>query len=138
MGQIVDRILFEYTRHDTVRPAVEIAGHVLQRLAIADGADADNAIAAELFDRKFESQPSPQRRLLEQQRQIAAGQRLRVSRRGAFDFSRELQQIGKLVTSKIQIRIKVARLRLPYRMVESTAAMTNLLSKCCMFIQLSE
>ncbi len=57
-----------------VGPAVQIARDVLQRLAIADGADAQDGIAAELLDGQLEGEAGAQGRLFEQQRDVSAGQ----------------------------------------------------------------
>src|SRR5579859_2229438 len=75
--QIVDGLLRKYARDDGVGPAVEIAGDVFQRLAIADGAGGEYGITAELLDREFKRKASAERRLFKQKRDVAARESLR-------------------------------------------------------------
>ena len=55
-GEFVNGGLQEGAGDDGVGPAVEIAGDVLNRFAIADGADGDNGVAAELLDGELEGE----------------------------------------------------------------------------------
>ena len=80
MRQFVHRVLREDARHDALRPAVQIAGDVLDRLALADRADRSDGIAAELLDRQLEGHPRAQRRLFEQQAEVAPGECLGEAR----------------------------------------------------------
>ena len=64
-----------HPRHDAVRPAVQVAGHILDRFALADRSDAGDGVAAQLLDGELEGQPRAQRRFLEQQGKIAGGKR---------------------------------------------------------------
>ncbi len=59
-----------------IGPAVEIAGDVLQRLAVADGAYAQHRVAAQLLDGEFEGDARAERGLFEQQAEVSAAQGL--------------------------------------------------------------
>src|SRR6185295_18783628 len=85
--------LFEYARHDALRPALQIAGDVLDRLALANGASIIDGVAAQLLDREFESEPRPQRRLFEQQAQVTSREGFGKARRRALDLLRKSQQM---------------------------------------------
>ena len=67
--------------HDgAVHPALQIARDVLDRLAAAEGDVGGrlDRVASELAHRDLERRPRAQRRLLEQQRHVTAGERPRV------------------------------------------------------------
>ena len=63
--------------HRAVHPALEVARHVLDRLAAAerDVLGRLDDVAAELADRDLERRAGPERRLLEQQRDVPALER---------------------------------------------------------------
>ena len=103
LGELVDRVLGEDARHDSLRPAVQVPGDVFDRLALADRADGGDGIAAELLDRQFESDPRAQRRLFEQQAEVAPGECLRKSLRRALDLSGQVQNADQRVLGQIQV-----------------------------------
>ena len=75
-------LLAERADHDGVDPALEVAGDVVDRLAIGVhdvGGDLDH-VAAELADADGERHARAQRRLLEQQADVPAVERVRRRR----------------------------------------------------------
>ena len=72
LGQFLNGRLREHARHDALRPALQIAGDVLDRLALANGAGVIDGIAAQLLDGELEGEPRAQRWLFEQQAQVAS------------------------------------------------------------------
>ena len=79
-GEALEPLLRERADDDAEDPALEVARDVLDRLAAAErdvGRRLDH-VAAELADGDRERRPRAQRRLVEQQRDVPAGQRRRV------------------------------------------------------------
>ena len=82
-SELFDDLLRERADHDGVHPALEIARDVGDRFAFAQrhfGRD-EHRRAAELTNRDLEGDPGPERRLVEEQRDVPAGQ---DACRGAF------------------------------------------------------
>ena len=81
LGDLMQPLLAERADHDRVDPALEVAGDVVDRLAIGVhhvGGNLDD-VAAELADADGEGDARAQRRLLEQQADVLAVQRVRTS-----------------------------------------------------------
>ena len=110
-GQPIDGLLPEHPGDDAVHPAVQVARHVLQRLAHADRRLEKQRIAAQLFDGQLERQPRAQRGLLKQQRDGLARQRLRIIPRRPLDRGRQVQQITQLVVGQVQVPEQVRGMR---------------------------
>ncbi len=101
--EVFDRLLREGAGHDGIDPAIEVAGNVFDRLAGADGAVAENGIAAELFDGQLEGHVRAQRGLFEEQRDGCSSERAGVIAGGVFDVEREVQEVGELVVGEVEI-----------------------------------
>ncbi len=93
----IDAILPEGADHGARHPAFEVAGDVGDGLARAERAflRRHDHVAAELVHGDLERRARPQRRLVEQQRDVLAGQRLR-RRRAASELALALQPRGEL------------------------------------------
>ena len=100
LGELDDAVLAEGADHGARHPAFEVAGDVGDGLARAERAflRRDDHVAAELVHGDLERRARPQRRLVEQQRDVLAGQRLRRRRAAsqlalALQARRQLQQV---------------------------------------------
>ena len=77
LGELVQQLLGERSNDDRVEVAGQDVGNVPDRLAVPEpdlGAGQVDGMAAELLDRELEGNSRPQRRLLEQQAETAAGE----------------------------------------------------------------
>ena len=134
LGDLVQPLLAERADHHRVDPALEVAGHVVDRLAIGVhhvGRDLDD-VAAELADADREGDAGAQRGLLEQQADVPAVQRLRGRRLHALDalalqLRRELEQLGDAIGIEIENGQEI--LHVSYReAIEGSEKCSNLLS----------
>ena len=106
LGQLVDGALEEDPGHDALGPAVEIARHIFDRLAVADQPGDRDGIAAELLDGEFEGQTGAQRRLFEQQAQVTATQRVGIPGRASSSPSGK-DRAGSRTSSVVRSRSRV-------------------------------
>jgi hypothetical protein len=116
--QIEDGVLREDPGDDPLRPAVQVPRHVLQRLALADGAVSVDRMAAQLLDGEIEGHAGTQRGLLEEQAQGAAGKRAGVTGWLGLELSGQVQQTGDLVGGQVQVVGKVPGRRFEERLSE--------------------
>ena len=113
-ASLMQPLLAEGADHDRIDPALEIAGDVVNRLAIGVhhvGGNLDD-VAAELADADGEGDARAQRRLLEQHADVAAVERLRRRRLHALDalalqLRRRLEQLAQQVGIEIENRQEI-------------------------------
>ena len=114
LGDLMQPLLPERADHDRVDPALEVAGDVVDRLAIGVhhvGGNLDD-VAAELADADGEGDARAQRRLFEQQPDVLAVQRVPGRRLHALDalalqLRGRLQQLRDAIGIEIENREKV-------------------------------
>src|ERR1700676_3936059 len=70
--QLFDGRLGENARHNALRPALQIAGYILYRLAFSDGSGVIHRIAAKLFDGELEGEPGAERGFFKQQAEVTS------------------------------------------------------------------
>jgi hypothetical protein len=117
LGQLVERALRESAGHDGVDPAIEVARHVADGLALANPSVAvilENVAAAELLDGQLKRHSGAQRRLFEEQRDIAARQIMGVRPGPGFDVASERKQVVELDSRNIGVDEKIGRGHLGY------------------------
>ena len=103
LREFVHRVLGEDPRDDALGPAIQVAGDVLDGLALADRADRSDGIAAELLDRQLKGHPGAQRRLFEQQADVAPGECLGETLRRALDLSGEVENAEERVLGQVEV-----------------------------------
>ena len=114
----VQALLREGADDDGVDPALEVARHVLDRLAVGVhdvGGNLDD-VAAEFADADGHGDAGAQRRLLEQQADVLAVQRVAGRRLHALDafalqLGGELQHLGEAIGIEIENRKKILHAR---------------------------
>src|SRR5271169_1308641 len=98
-GQLVERFLLEYARHDAGDPAFQAFRHVRDGFALAQmrhGVIEKYGRAAQAGDAHFESDARAQRGLFENQREEAAGQRAPVTVGMRLHIRGEMQKAANL------------------------------------------
>ena len=113
-GELLEPLLRERADDDRIDPAFETARDVGDRLALSERdvrLQADGA-AAELANADLERRPRPQRRFLEQHRDVAAaerarGRRLRAERAVRLEARRQLETALEVGGVEIEDREKV-------------------------------
>src|SRR5450432_475162 len=96
-GQFFQDALFINTRDDTMHPALQVASHVGDTLALAQtrlSVIQKNHRAAHALDAYFKSHAGAQRGLFEDQRDEFAAQRGGIASRMRLDVRREMQQLA--------------------------------------------
>ena len=106
-GQAFDGALQEDAGDEAVDPAVEVARHIFQRLADADGAFEEDGSAAHLLHGEFEGELGAERGLLEQHAEVLAVERMRVGGGRFFDFGGEIEEIEEFVVREVEIREEI-------------------------------
>ena len=107
LRQVVHRLLREHAGHQAVEPAVQVAGHVLEGLAHADGPFQKSGVAAKLFDGLLEGELGAQRRFFEKENDGFPCENLRVGGRRALHLGGEVQQQQDFVVGEIEVAQQV-------------------------------
>jgi len=105
----------ESAQHQPVHPALDVVRNVVQRFALAQARVRlidKNRTSAQRVDARLERQAGTQRRLLEEQHKLFAGQHPPEILRTALQRRRQLQQTLGLAGLKIGHRNKIGGMRL--------------------------
>jgi hypothetical protein len=110
LGEFAQKLLREGSDHDRIDPALEVSGDVRHELTTAEGGVGlqPDDMTAKLVNRDFERRSGPQRRLLEEQRDLLAGERPRAGRIGAK------RSIGFELGGQIEAAFELRRVEIEY------------------------
>jgi hypothetical protein len=106
-SEFIDSLLGEGAGNEDVCSSAQVAGDVLQRLALADHADLRNDIAAKLLHGEFEGHARTQRGFFKKQRGVTALERGRIASARLLDLFREFEHAVELFDGEIEVMAEV-------------------------------